>query len=738
MNRHIKKLLAIAAGVLALLVVGCDYFNVSMDEFIEMRYAKVRLKSVDFGVQMGEGNRFMHHPNSTPQDYLVPISLDNTHNLNIKATITSASVNGDPAPGVTIASCTKNQVVVKIAGADVGQSYSIALRITSKDGVARGERIFDIQLPQIVFGFGGAVKWEGHNFYASLKDAVDAITAAGAGTETNPDEITVFTDINMAVGGNIVIPSGKNVKLISDATQRTLKRASGNTAALITVNGQLTLENIIVDGGAVWTGGTAAPPSPAFGATNAGLNAANTLVLVNGGSAKLTLGAGAVLQNNYSEGGSIPDNLGGGIRATGGAQVVINGAGAAVRYNFAGWTGGGIALFDSPAQQGTKLTLINGSIDNNKANWGGGITTEYGSIDMRGGFVTKNYASSAGGGINFSNCNNGLTASISGGSISENRADYGGGIRIEKQWAITMSGSAVISGNTATATLGGGGVYMESGTFTMSGSAIISGNTATTNGGGVTVVKTGTVVPVFTLEGNALISGNTATGNGGGVVLENGSLTLSGSAKITNNTSGFDGGGVNVKYSAAQFTMNGGEITGNSAASSGAAVWVGNGGRFTMTDGVINANTGEQSVVAWHSGTVFAMSGGRISGTLKTGTYGSGVHVNESATLNMSGGEISGNTMASEGGGVRLDGGIFNMSGTALIKGNAASGNGGGLHIQNGSFTMSGGTIYGSGESSALRNTAANGASLYKDAGSAQYSDASEISSPNNDTLTGH
>ena len=326
-------------------------------------------------------------------------------------------------------------------------------------------------------GFGSAspnyaVKWEGHYFYASLQDAAAAITAAGAGIETNPDVITVFTDISMA--DNITIPPGKNVKIKSDTTRRTLKRASGNTAALFTVNGQLTLENIIVDGGAVCTGGTAAPPSPAFGATNAGLNAANTLVLVNGGSAKLTLGAGAVLQNNYSEGGSIPDNLGGGIRATGGAQVVINGAGAAVRYNFAGWTGGGIALFDSPAQQGTKLTLINGSIDNNKAVWGGGITTEYGSIDMRGGFVTKNYASSAGGGINFSNCNNGLSASISGGSISENRADYGGGIRIEKQWAITMSGSAVISGNTATTN--GSGVYMENGTFKMAGGAVVHAN----------------------------------------------------------------------------------------------------------------------------------------------------------------------------------------------------------------------------------------------------------------------
>jgi predicted outer membrane repeat protein len=252
----------------------------------------------------------------------------------------------------------------------------------------------------------------------------------------------------------------------------------------------------------------------------------------------------------------------------------------------------------------------------------------------------------------------------------------------------------------------------------------------------------------FTMSGGALISGNSAPSSGGGIYLKSGTLTMNG-GKISNNTSGWDGGGVNVDTSSAHFTMNGGEITGNFASSGGPGVWVGRAARFTLNNGLINGNIGEQSVVVWHNGTNFEMHGGRISGTVNPdGTrISSGVQVKENAVFTMTAGEISGNRMALTGGGVRVEGGTFNMSGSAVIKGNAVSDTGGGVYVTNyfalnGRFTMSGGTIYGSGASAALRNTAASGgASLYLTPGgsTAKYSDTTDITPGINEgTLYGH
>jgi hypothetical protein len=314
----------------------------------------------------------------------------------------------------------------------------------------------------------------------------------------------------------------------------------------------------------VWAGGTATPPSPAFGADNTGtgaLYASDTLVFVSGAGAKLTLGAGAVLQNNCNtQNGATPYNLGGGIRATGGAQVVIDGSGAELRYNLSGWVGGGIALHDTSAQN-TKLTLRNGSVNNNAVTThdGGGIAAENGVIEIRGGVITKNYAPAHGGGIIYSNSSAGLNAVISGGSITGNRAGaWGGGIGIGSTgaWTITMSGGAVISGNTAATD--GGGVFIEgaSNTFTMSGSAVISGNSASAFGGGINV-SAGT----FTMNGGT-ISNN--EGIGGGAAVRSAGIFTMHNGVISENESRNEGGGVYIGGTAT-FALYGGTIRANSA-----------------------------------------------------------------------------------------------------------------------------------------------------------------------------
>jgi hypothetical protein len=117
------------------------------------------------------------------------------------------------------------------------------------------------------------------------------------------------------------------------------------------------------------------------------------------------------------------------------------------------------------------------------------------------------------------------------------------------------------------------------------------------------------------------------------------------------------------------------------------------------------------------SGGIFTMNGGEISGN--TSAYWGGGLRNSGGTFIMNGGTISGNT-ADYGGGVDFEG-TFTMSG-GIISGNTASQSGGGVYQDSGTFRMNGGTIYGSSASSTLRNTAGYGwAALVTDSGTAEY-----------------
>jgi hypothetical protein len=87
------------------------------------------------------------------------------------------------------------------------------------------------------------------------------------------------------------------------------------------------------------------------------------------------------------------------------------------------------------------------------------------------------------------------------------------------------------------------------------------------------------------------------------------------------------------------------------------------------------------------------MSGGEMSGN-SSSSYGGGVSVS-SGTFNLSGGAVSGNSSYS-GGGVRVFGGTFTMSGGA-VSGNTATTYGGGVSVSDssGTFTMCGGAVSG-------------------------------------------
>jgi hypothetical protein len=354
------------------------------------------------------------------------------------------------------------------------------------------------------------------------------------------------------------------------------------------------------------------------------------------------------------------------------AAITIN-AGTVVLQQWAGNSAGSITTSGSShiltvSNSAAKLILddditISGGQDS-------GIRINSSTFIMNGGTISGNSASDDGGGV----CVSGGTFIMNGGTISNNQC-------------------GVIAGPVYDNESRGGGVCISGGTFTMNGGTI-SGNTVGGCGGGVSNAGT------FIMNGGT-ISGNKApyryTGIGGAGVYNSGTFTMHGGT-ISNN-SVTNGGGVYVTGSGAIFTMSGGTISDNIASGSGpgqggGGVYADSTGAFTMTGGTISGNNASDGfgggVFAW--GTT-VLSGGAISSNVSTNGSGAGLAVYGSCTLsgNVA---ITGNTSNDDGGGAYVSSGAtLDMSG-GTISGNIANHMGGGVDIS-GSFTMSGGVING-------------------------------------------
>ena len=321
---------------------------------------------------------------------------------------------------------------------------------------------------------------------------------------------------------------------------------------------------------------------------------------------------------------------------------------------------------------------------------------------------------------------------ITGGNASDN----GGGIYFSStDGSLTMNGGE-ISGNKAAA---GGGVYDDSGKFTMT-AGTIGGNTATGYGGGIyfTASNTLKISSSATISGNKAkdgggiaktdhgfiemdggeISGNTATGTGGGIYSNSGGYVEISGGTISGNKATSYGGGI-YNWSAYGVIISGDAIIKkNTTGSSGGGIFI-NSGSLDVKGGEISGNVANSDgggIYFSSTSHSFEISGGTIGGASdsdkNTAKNGGGVYV-YAKNPKMSGGTISGNTASENGGGVYVNvTGTFTMK-DGTISGNTANGNdakkgGGGVYVASGTFTMTGGTISG--------NTAkSNGGGVYID-----------------------
>lgn len=262
---------------------------------------------------------------------------------------------------------------------------------------------------------------------------------------------------------------------------------------------------------------------------------------------------GGTLENNRSSGGS------------GGAVCVLgtfNMTNATITNNSTGNLGGGVYI-----PEGGTFNMNAGSLISNCSGEHGGGVFNQGTFKMTNATIdhcTATNSTGHGGGL----CAD-APAKLVGATIQYNTADLGGGVFVGQPDALTMDANTQIIYNTAKkgnnppfSRGSGGGIYVFNGASLTLNGGTIANNTAT-NGGGIGGEGT------LTLSGSVVVSHNTATNDGGGLYLyERAAFTVNDGARIENNSATHGGGGA-FNTSPQGLTINGGTITGNSANNGG-------------------------------------------------------------------------------------------------------------------------------------------------------------------------
>ena len=219
----------------------------------------------------------------------------------------------------------------------------------------------------------------------------------------------------------------------------------------------LTLENITVDGGAVWTGEINEVLQR--GTVNSGVTASGALVVTEA-NATIILGEGAILQNNC---GANAVNLG---TRTGG-KLIVNGGEIINNYSAAGaiWGGG-------------EITINSGKVNGNHGGIGGAIrvVTNIGTVlTMNGGEMNHNYSDGNGGAIWAGSSRSNNVYVLNGGEMAYNySATTGGAIYAGYYETVKIGGTFKMHDNNCAADLGAEIRFHDHASFVMTGGEISS------------------------------------------------------------------------------------------------------------------------------------------------------------------------------------------------------------------------------------------------------------------------
>lgn len=395
----------------------------------------------------------------------------------------------------------------------------------------------------------------------------DELIAAIANAKDG-DVITLLEDITLieATSNQYASAIARAITIDKDITLtgKTIHRGEPHLGHLFNVTGKLTLKDITLNGGS----SNGIETNAALVCVSAGgeLQTESGTVLQNnnntythgvnfGGAVYVAADAtfnmnGGIIQNNSAKTGGGVDNCG---------TFNLNG-GSVINNTSTANNSGGVR------NQGD-FTAENATISNNT---GTGVWS-YKSITMTDCTVENNTAS-LGGGIYVQDvnkaANNEITVvlTLNNCKVNNNTATgkYGGGIWCNGKFV--MNGGE-ISGNSSTNQ--GGGVY-GSGDFEINGTIT---NNESNAGGGVYNYTSGTNPGgTCVIKSNAVILGNTARSSSGGGICSWNSTTLiiEEGASVTNNHAAKNGGGV---WSDSETVIADGAVTNNTADGSGTNIY---------------------------------------------------------------------------------------------------------------------------------------------------------------------
>ena len=338
-------------------------------------------------------------------------------------------------------------------------SYAAAAYLVDSKGQTSNEVLSAIAKIEV----GSFVAIVNGSGYSSLAEAI----------ENAPDGSTVQLCKDVTVTQAIEI-SGK--KLTLDGSGHRMDRGSGYSNEFIALrsSADLTVKNITLDGGAQWTG--AVDDILQRGTTNSGMKAGRPLILTRT-QAQLTLGSGAVLQNNDNQAnaysGKVDD-----IVPTGGAVQISNGNlalnGGEIRDCNAAMFGGAAHIRDA-----STFTAKAGAVSGNKAGTLAAICLDHSAKSIIEGGEFRNNKSGDNGGVFWLNMG---TLSITDGTFENNSTAGKGGVAYQDKASASVSlKGGVFRNNRAK---GDGGVLYTPNGLSISGGSY-EGNTSGGNGGAV-------------------------------------------------------------------------------------------------------------------------------------------------------------------------------------------------------------------------------------------------------------
>ncbi|MCD7745418.1 MAG: hypothetical protein LUI13_09085 [Lachnospiraceae bacterium] len=309
------------------------------------------------------------------------------------------------------------------------------------------------------------------------EDGNALITGAGAGE----DSIGTITGSASMAGGGVHVYSGGYVTMISGQIADCVAGSASNT-------NYYGGAGVCVESGTFILGGTAS-------INNCTTKSYGSAVYITAASGVFILQDDAVIEENSAYRGTV---------------AVMNGTfqmtGGTIQNNTVTQYGGGVYV------TGGTFRMSGGTISSNTTQYGGGVFQSSGTVRLTGGTISGNTVTNRGGGIYLSSG----TMTLSGVTISENVATSdtsatnilygtGGGIYVNGG-TLSIRRGTVIFQNTANR---GGGVYQYNGTITMSGGQITR-NSAEHGGG---LAQYPTYPGTFTLSGGVLCD-NTSTADG--------------------------------------------------------------------------------------------------------------------------------------------------------------------------------------------------------------------------------